>query len=128
MATSSYLRRINQRKVLHSIMRGGRNLSRTQLAEMAEMSQATVGRIVDDLIAQSVVAEVNEPSSPAQASTSTGTPQLGRPSKPLELDRTRRRFLLVQLGVRQTRLAAVPVAIPNDEEWAVTFDTPDSAD
>lgn len=127
MATSSYLRRLNQRKVLHSILRH-RTASRTQLAELADMSQATVGRIVDDLIAQEVIAEVNEAAPMAQPSASGGTPQLGRPSKPLELDRTRRRFLLIQLGVRQTRLAAVPVAIPNDEQWPVQFDTPASAE
>jgi predicted NBD/HSP70 family sugar kinase len=102
-----------------------RSASRTQLAEMAKMSQATVGRIVDDLISQSVLSEIDNPVAPANGNN--GTPQLGRPSRPLELDRKCRRFLLVQLGVRQTRLAAVPVAIPSEEEWPVQFATPDSS-
>jgi predicted NBD/HSP70 family sugar kinase len=86
------------------------------------MSQATVGRIVDDLIEQSVVAEVNDVITPVE-----GSAQLGRPSKPLELDRTLKRFLMIQVGVRQTRLAAVPVGIPTTEDWPVQFNTSESA-
>ncbi|HEX4342717.1 MAG TPA: ROK family protein [Verrucomicrobiae bacterium] len=123
MATSSHLRRINERKIIQTMLRL-RNASRTKLAEVAGMSQATVGRIVDDMIAQSVIAEVamDEDSVPA-----AGRP-LGRPIKVLELDRKRRRFLLVQLGVRQTRLAAMPVAAPEVDKWPVEFATPSSAE
>ena len=59
MATSSHLRRINQRKIVHSMLRLHCSASRTKLAEIAGMSQATVGRIVDDLITQSILAEVD---------------------------------------------------------------------
>jgi hypothetical protein len=58
MATSSHLRKINQRKIVHSMLRLQTSTSRTALAELAGMSQATVGRIVDDLISQSVLSEV----------------------------------------------------------------------
>src|SRR5580658_4614754 len=105
MATSSHLRRINQRKIVQSLLRLHSTASRTKLAEIAGMSQATVGRIVDDLLTQSILAEVGANDYPA----APDLPQLGRPSKLLELDRAKRRFLLIQLGVRQTRLAAMPV-------------------
>src|ERR1700722_19257271 len=104
MATSSHLRRINERKIVHSMLRLHSSASRTRLAEILGMSQATVGRIVDNLIAQSILAEVDAADYPASADS----PQLGRPSRLLELDRARPRLLLINLGVRQTRLAVVP--------------------
>jgi predicted NBD/HSP70 family sugar kinase len=88
------------------------------------MSQATVGRIVDDMIAQSVITEVPAPIDAIPVADR----RLGRPIKLLELDHKRRRFLLVQLGVRQTRLAAMPVAAPEVEKWPVEFSTPTSAE
>jgi predicted NBD/HSP70 family sugar kinase len=120
MATSSHLRRINQRKIVHSMLRLHSSASRTKLAEIAGMSQATVGRIVDDLLTQSILAEVGVDAYPANSDP----PQLGRPSKLLELDRAKRRFLLIHLGVRQTRLAAMPVAIPEMDQWEIEFNTP----
>jgi predicted NBD/HSP70 family sugar kinase len=123
MATSSHLRRINQRKIVQSLLRLHSSASRTKLAEIAGMSQATVGRIVDDLMAQSILAEVNGTGLPA----TTNPRQLGRPSRLLELDKSRRRFLLVQLGVEETRLSTMPVAIPETDQWAAKFDTPDSS-
>src|SRR5271155_5592349 len=123
MATSSHLRRINERKIIQTMLRL-RNASRTKLAEVAGMSQATVGRIVDDMIAQSIISEI---AAEEDLLPVTGRP-LGRPIKLLELDRKRCRFLLVQLGVRQTRLAAMPVAAPEIDRWPVEFATPGSAD
>jgi predicted NBD/HSP70 family sugar kinase len=120
MATSSHLRRINQRKIVHSMLRLHSTASRTKLAEIAGMSQATVGRIVDDLLTQSILAEVGVAAYPPRPDS----PQLGRPSKLLELDRAKRRFLLIHLGVRQTRLAAMPVAIPETDRWEIEFNTP----
>ena len=124
MATSSHLRKINQRKIVHSMLRLHSSASRTKLAEMAGMSQATVGRIVDDLLTQSILAEVEIDAYPANSDP----PQLGRPSKLLELDRAKRRFLLIHLGVRQTRIAAMPVAIPEMDKWEIEFNTPRSED
>jgi predicted NBD/HSP70 family sugar kinase len=119
MATTSHLRQQNQLKVVHTMLRL-RRASRVKLAEVTGMSQTTIGRIADDLIAQSVLAEVEGAEAPVQI----GPKQLGRPVTMLELDRTRRRFLLIQLGVRQTRLAATSVAIPETERWTKKFATP----
>jgi predicted NBD/HSP70 family sugar kinase len=122
MATSSHLRKINQLKIVRSMVRLNGSASRTTLAQIATMSQATVGRIVEDLIKQSVLAEVSSEEDRSEADLR----QLGRPSTLLELNRTRPRFLLVQLGVRQTRLALAPVAIPEYDRWATQFTTPQS--
>ncbi len=96
-----------------------RKASRTTLAQLTHMSQATVGRIADDLLAQAILGEAELENIPAAGSA----PLLGRPSKLLELNRSRRRFLLIQLGVRQTRIAAAAVAIPEAEVWDITFPT-----
>lgn len=124
MATSSHLRRINQRKIVHSMLRLHCGVSRTKLAKIAGMSQATVGRIVDDLITQSILAEVDTPDPPMNLDS----PRLGRPSRLLELDRAKPRLLLIHLGVRQTRVAIVPVAIPETDQWTIQFNTPNSAE
>src|SRR6185503_7311683 len=49
---------------------------------------------------------------------------VGRPSTPLELDRRKPRFVALQLGVRKTRLARLPLAIPQTDHWDAEFDTP----
>jgi predicted NBD/HSP70 family sugar kinase len=96
--------------------------SRTRLAKIAGMSPATVSRIVEELIAQSVLTEVTN----TESIYSKRRRKAGRPSTMLEFDRLRRRFLLVQLGVRQTRVAAAPVAIRDAEQSLLEFDTPDT--
>jgi predicted NBD/HSP70 family sugar kinase len=121
VATTFHLRQINQLKVVHTMLRL-RRASRVKLAEATGMSQTTIGRIADDLIAQHVLTEIDNDETPMQI----GPKQLGRPVKMLELDRTRMRFLLIQLGVRQTRIAATPVAIPESERWTRKFATPNS--
>lgn len=121
VATTFHLRQINQRKLVHTMLRL-RRASRVKLAEATGMSQTTIGRIADDLIAQHVLSEVDHDETPMQI----GPRQLGRPVKMLELDRTRMRFLLIQLGVRQTRIAATPIAIPQTERWTRKFATANS--
>jgi len=121
MATLSQIRRMNQRKVIKIMMRLG-SASRAQLAKATGMSQATVGRIVDDLLQNAVLAEA----AGTGASRDADSVQIGRPSTRLQLDRQRRRFLAVQLGVHQTRLAALPLAVADAEEWSVQIATPAS--
>ena len=127
MATSSYLRRMHQRRIIETVARSG-SVSRSNLARATGMSQPTVSRIVDQLLSRHILAESDEDApSPGNGSAKTAA-VLGRPSTRLELDRHRPRFGIVQLGVRNTRLAVLPVAIPSEDNWPSEFPTPTSAD
>jgi predicted NBD/HSP70 family sugar kinase len=123
MANASHLRRINERKIVQMMLRL-RTASRAKLAELAGMSPATVGRIIDHLIARDVITETPG----ADRVDSEGSPTLGRPVQLLELDHHCQRFLLIQLGVRHTHLAVSSVTIPRVEQWQARFTTPTSAD
>jgi predicted NBD/HSP70 family sugar kinase len=148
MATSAYLRRMNQRRVIESVVRL-RRASRAELARTAGMSQPTVSRIVDDLLGRGILMESDNAlaagsgngngQAPGVGSDVTATAlaaapppvvasSVGRPSTPLELDRRRPRFVVVQVGVRRTRLAMLPFAIPEIDRWDHEFDTPTSPD
>jgi predicted NBD/HSP70 family sugar kinase len=129
MATTLHLRRINQRKVIQAMMRL-RTASRAELAREAGLSQPTVGRIVDQMLATSVLSVGRSDSvSGGGGDFANGEgPALGRPSTPLELDHRRRRFVTIQLGVSQTRIAALPMAVSDANQWDLSFDTPDSPD
>jgi predicted NBD/HSP70 family sugar kinase len=51
-------------------------------------------------------------------------PRLGRPGQLLQLDNRRPRFVVMELGVKYTRLAALPVAVPLQDDWTFEFPTP----
>src|SRR5262245_60723868 len=139
MATSAYLRRMNQRRVIESVVRL-RRASRAELARTAGMSQPTVSRIVDDLLGRGILMESENGASgngngqvaSVGGDVATSPPvvatSVGRPSTPLELDRRRPRFVPVQVGVRRTRLAMLPFAIPDVDRWDHEFETPTSPD
>ena len=114
MATTSHLREINQRRVIQTMMRL-QTASRAQLARDSKLSQPTVGRIVDDLLERSILAEVST-GEQSDVAAQDDPPQLGRPSKALQLDRSRRRFLAVQLGVSRTRVSALPMRVTDADE------------
>jgi predicted NBD/HSP70 family sugar kinase len=103
-----------------------RTASRAQLARESGLSQPTVGRIVDDLLDRSILAEATRSSGSEEADPVDDSPQLGRPSTALELDR-RRRFLAIGVGVNRTRLAAMPLGVSDDDDWQVIFPTPSTA-
>jgi len=111
-----------------------RKVSRAELARAAGMSQPTVSRIVDDLLTSGILMQSDAATATVDATTSVAEPKgtrkkaamVGRPSTPLELDRRRPRFLAMQLGVRKTRLAGLPLAIPHADTWEEEFDTPSS--
>ncbi|HEY7091204.1 MAG TPA: ROK family transcriptional regulator [Tepidisphaeraceae bacterium] len=130
MATSTYLRRMNQRRVIESVARM-RRVSRAELARVAGMSQPTVSRIVDDLLARGILMEGDSDKVAVDSGNGGATRRaasVGRPSTPLELDRRKPRFVLLQLGVRETRLALMPIAIPAADRWDHYFDTPANPD
>lgn len=92
------------------------------------MSQPTVSRIVDRLRSQHILTEAIDDEPAVVCGAGKAAAVLGRPSTRLGLNRTRPRFGVVQLGVRHTRLAVLPVAIPSEDEWQSEFATPSSAD
>lgn len=128
MAKASHLRQINQRKVIRAMIHL-RAASRTQLAREAELSQPTVGRIVDELLDRSILGEVEAGSQPApspEAGQNGQQSQVGRPSQALQLDGRKKRFLAIQVGVHQTRIAATPIAVSEADEWQMILPTPQS--
>jgi predicted NBD/HSP70 family sugar kinase len=118
MATPSHLRQLNQRRVIYALMHLGQ-ASRADLSKATGMSQPTVGKIVDDLLGEHV-ADLAD----GGADGADGSPRLGRPGQLVRLDGTRRRFLAVQLGVVNTRLASLPIAARLVDEWDSEFATP----
>src|SRR6478752_2795945 len=118
MATSTYLRRMHRRRIIETVARSG-SVSRSGLARATGISQPTVSRIVDRLLSEHILAESAEDTRSGESVHAgfavNGTARaavLGRPSTRLELDGRRPRFCVVQVGVRYTRLAVLPVAIP----------------
>jgi predicted NBD/HSP70 family sugar kinase len=115
-ALPATLRLLNQRRLLELILRVG-SASRAELAEIAGMSRPTAGKIVDELIEAGVVEESDaEPEGKGP----------GRPGRRLVPEARTPRFLLIEMGVRNTRLAAAPVGATGDDLWTVSFPTPRS--
>ena len=92
------LRLMNQRAVLERLFREGPT-TRAALAEATGMSRPTSGLIIEELLGARVLEE--------GALATDGKP--GRPGRSVMLERKTPRFLLVQIGVKHTDLAAVPV-------------------
>lgn len=119
---------MNQRRIVEKVIQL-RAASRAQLARVAGMSQPTVSRIVDDLLASEILMETDAPAEESAGTTdATVTPSgraaaLGRPSIPLVLDRRRPRFLALHIGIHNTRLSVLPLAIPQSDQWGTQFET-----
>lgn len=116
MARPSHLRRINQRRIVTTLLRRG-IATRADLAKATGMSQPTAGKIVDDLLAEKLLESVEN------GQAGHGEPRMGRPGQLLRLDRTTPRFLAIQLGVTNTRMALAPVSAPAVDEWSAQFPT-----
>jgi predicted NBD/HSP70 family sugar kinase len=121
----SRMGQINKRTLLSRLQKMGQG-SRAELARLLGISQPTAGRIVDELLAAQVLEEIQENDPATEANKTNG--RLGRPSRMLRLDSTHPRFLGMQLGVTETRLAALPLGIGNEERWDAQFPTPATAD
>ena len=111
--------RLNKRVLVNQLQRVAQ-VSRAGLAKSLGMSQPTAGKIVDELLEQGVLEEVGS----SEALDKTAVPRLGRPGRLLQLDRTRVRFLGIQLGIAETSLAKLPVAVTGEDRWQVRFATP----
>lgn len=115
-ALPASLRLLNQRRLLERLVERG-TASRAELADGTGMSRPTAGKIIDELLAAGVVEEREGEPTPGR---------LGRPGRLLGLESRTPRFLLVELGVRRTELAAVPLGGSGDQPWRVGFATPRS--
>jgi predicted NBD/HSP70 family sugar kinase len=121
----SRMGQINKRTLLTRLQKMGQG-SRAELARLLGISQPTAGRIVDELLAAQVLEELPENDPATEAGKTSG--RLGRPSRMLRLDSTHPRFIGIQLGVTETRLAALPLGVGNEDRWDAQFATPDTAE
>ena len=121
----SRMGQINKRTLLGRLRKMGQG-SRAELARLLGISQPTGGRIVDELLEAEVLEEIQE-NSPNLEGVRNNV-KLGRPSRMLRLDSTHPRFLGIQLGVTETRLASLPLGIGNEESWDACFATPSTVE
>ena len=111
--------RLNKRELVNRLQVMG-TASRASLAKSLGLSQPTAGKIVEQLLRAGIVEEVN-----GNGAADAG--RVGRPPRLLRLNRTQRRFLVVQLGVTNTSFAALPVGAHAEEQWQLQLPTPASA-
>jgi predicted NBD/HSP70 family sugar kinase len=105
---------LNRRALLRQLQKLG-VASRADLAKALGMSQPTAGKIVDELLAAGVLEEVENPATAAEASLR------GRPGRMLRLNRAKSRLLAIQLGLRETTVAGLPLGVTGEDEWDVAF-------
>jgi predicted NBD/HSP70 family sugar kinase len=115
-AIPSSLRKINRQLILRHMVQVPQ-AARGELATVAGTSCVTAGKIVDELLEQGVL----EPAEMKRAS------RPGRPGQTLRLNTRAARLVLVQLGVRHTRMAYAPLGTAVDTPWAVEMETLGSA-
>jgi predicted NBD/HSP70 family sugar kinase len=121
-AIPSSLRRINERTLVGLLRRLGA-ASRADLAKAAGMSQPTVGKITNELLELGIFQELDSsPSDPSRDRQPLA--RVGRPGRLVRLDGNEHRFLAIQLGVSETRLAVLPLAVQGEDQWTFTFATP----
>jgi len=121
----SRMGQINKRTLLSRLQKMGQG-SRAELARLLGISQPTAGRIVDELLEAQVLEEIPDDALATESNKSNG--RLGRPSRMLRLDSSHPRFVGIQVGVTETRLAALPLGIANEDRWDAQFATPGTAE
>src|SRR5579859_3378757 len=109
-ALPASLRRTNQRTVISLLLRLG-SASRADLAKAAGISQPTAGKITAELLDLGVIEPVGSPPQQNEAKELLNSPRLGRPGLLLRLDNRRPRFLVIEFGVLETKVSALPVAV-----------------
>jgi predicted NBD/HSP70 family sugar kinase len=121
-ATPAKLRRLNERTLVGLLMRLG-SASRADLAKAASLSQPTAGKITNELLDCGILEEADEPGNGSIPAQSDAAPRLGRPGKLLRLNGGRPGFIGIQLGVTETSLAALPLAVQERDCWQSVFPT-----
>src|SRR5215469_12573894 len=99
------LRRTNQRTVISLLLRLG-SASRADLAKAAGISQPTAGKITAELLRLGVVQEIGSISRECTSEAESAVARVGRPGQMLRLDNKQPRFVVVELGVAETRVSA----------------------
>ncbi len=120
-ALPASLRRTNERTVISLLFRLGR-ASRADLAKAAGISQPTAGKIISELLEAGIVQETELESEASQGFA----PRPGRPGQMLSLNSEKDRFIAVEIGISETRVTTLPVALQAEEHWKHSFATPDS--
>lgn len=123
-ALPASLRRTNQRTVISFLLRLG-SASRADLAKAAGISQPTAGKIIAELLRLGILQEAGSALDQDSGDIS-GSPRLGRPGQLLRLDCRQPRFVAIELGVAETSISALPVAITLADKWDSSFPTPKS--
>jgi predicted NBD/HSP70 family sugar kinase len=121
-ALPASLRRTNQRTVISLLLRLG-SASRADLAKAAGISQPTAGKITSELLRLGVLQEAGS-AAEVGGNGNAGLSRLGRPGQLLRLDGRHRRFVALELGVSETRITALPVAVEFEDHWTCTIPTP----
>jgi len=121
----SRMGKLNKRALLGHLQRLGA-ASRADLAKSLGMSQPTAGKIVDELLESGVFEEVEMVVNGAKSSAAKARLKVGRPARMIRLNQGQPRFLGIQLGVRETTLAQLPVGGGREDRWDHRFATPDS--
>src|SRR5258707_11524231 len=118
-ALPASLRRTNQRTVISLLLRLG-SASRADLAKAAGISQPTAGKITAELLRLGILQETGSESE-NNPNGHNGSVRLGRPGQLLRLDARHPRFLAIELGVSETCVSALPVAVELQDQWACSF-------
>src|ERR1041384_5180437 len=109
----SRMGRLNKRALLGHLHRMGM-ASRAELAKSLGLSQPTAGKIVDELLALGVFEEVTTREDGAAANARPRA-RVARPARMLRLNRPNAPCLGIQLGVRETSLALLPVGVNGED-------------
>jgi len=117
MAVPNDLKLANRRHVLLKTLQS-EPTTRSALSRATGLSQATTGKIADELLADGILRNATEDGNEAAGP--------GRPGIFLKLDDVQPRFLAIQLGIVHTRLAPLTVAPPPSDAWSKVFETPQS--
>jgi predicted NBD/HSP70 family sugar kinase len=119
------MRRMNERAIVRHVQQV-RSSTRAECAKALGLSQPTVGKIVDELLADHILEEVQLADGQRVAGQENEASRLGRPGRILRMDQRHPTLGLVQLGVTHTRVAAVPVGVLAEEAWDAAFRTAQS--
>lgn len=114
-AVPSALRRVNEEIVVSYFLRSTQG-SRAEVAKATGLSAPTVGKIIDDLLRAGILEARDSVSIERRSAT-------GRPGMTVGLSSNEPAFVLVEIGLEETRIAAVPLAPGAPPRWEARLRT-----